>query len=114
MVRNRTAGMQRRTYMQDRTRTGVTSMSEKHDSGSNYDLTQRSAVARRQLHASIGALLAIAVLATATALSVRVSTAPAGLATADNQRHRPVMAPVRQAPSQRMQATDQAKSDRGS
>ena len=93
-------------------------MRERDDIGSSYSLTQRSVVARRQLHASIGAVVAIALIAIAAVLTVRVSSTP-GQVVASDPSHRPVKAVVREVPSQRMQAkdqtkTDQAKTDRGS
>lgn len=77
-------------------------------------LTQRPAVARRQLHASIGAIVVIALVAVAAAVSLRGSP-PDGQVAANAQK-KPIIVKtvVRQTPSQRLQATDQAHNGRGS
>lgn len=77
-------------------------------------LTHRPAVARRQLHASIGAVVVIALVALAAAVSLRTLPAPDQAATNATKASKIVKAAVRQTPSQRMQATDQSKGDRGS
>lgn len=94
--------------------TGRETMFVTNNEETSRSLTQRPTVARRQLHASIGALVVIALIALAAAVSLRGS--PPDSQTADNAQKKPpiVKTVIRQSPSQRLQATDQAHNGRGS
>lgn len=83
--------------------------------GESRSLTHRPAIARRQLHASVGAIVVVALIAVLAAVSLREGASNANQTAAHAPRMPTIVkAAVREKPSQRMQATDQTRSDRGS
>lgn len=73
------------------------------------------AVARRQLHMSIGAVAVIAMVAIGTAVGMRSAVPTAGETAARATNAQVIVrAAVREVPSERMQATDQTRPDRRS
>ena len=81
--------------------------------GEGQNLTYRPTVARRQLQASLGAIVVIALVAMAATVSLRGSSSSGQTALNAPNRAPIVKTTARETPSKRMQATDQAKSGRG-